>query len=197
MKIASPTFAENAKIPKIYAKLGGNQRPPLEISDVPANTKSLVIICHDPDAPGRDGFYHWTVWNLPSKTTEITGESLPADAVEGITSWGRPGWGGPQPPFGHAPLSILRVRAGHDIRFTRQHQTQRTHRHPHAAHHRPSRADWKIRCVGYCAAGIGCCHNVHKVLYDIDPTKTTSGILTRYLDYLLYNPTNISNLATY
>lgn len=100
MKIASPAFAENAKIPKIYAKLGGNQRPPLEISDVPANTKSLVVVCHDPDAPERDGFYHWTVWNLPSKTTEITGESLPADAVEGMTSWGCSGWDGPQPPFG-------------------------------------------------------------------------------------------------
>ena len=95
MKISSPAFAENAIIPKIYAKLGGNQRPPLEISDVPADTKSLAIVCHDPDAPGRDGFYHWTVWNLPSKTTEITGESLPAGAVEGVTSWGRP-----QPPFG-------------------------------------------------------------------------------------------------
>ena len=95
MKISSSAFAENAKIPKVYSKLGGNQRPPLEIDDVPADAKSLAIVCHDPDAPGRDGFYHWTVWNLPSKTTEITGESLPADAVEGMTSWG-----GPQPPFG-------------------------------------------------------------------------------------------------
>ena len=100
MKIASPAFAENAKIPKNYSKLGGNQRPPLEVSGVPADAKSLAIVCHDPDTPGRDGFYHWTVWNLPSKTTEITGESLPAGAVEGMTSWGRPGWNGPQPPFG-------------------------------------------------------------------------------------------------
>ena len=100
MNITSPAFTENAKIPKIYAKLGGNQRPPLEIGDVPANAKSLAIICHDPDAPGSDEFYHWTVWNLPAKTTEITSESLPVDAVEGITSWGRPGWNGPQPPFG-------------------------------------------------------------------------------------------------
>ena len=100
MNITSPAFTENAKIPKIYAKLGGNQRPPLEIGDVPANAKSLAIICHDPDAPGSDGFYHWTVWNLPAKTTEITSGSLPVDAVEGITSWGRPGWNGPQPPFG-------------------------------------------------------------------------------------------------
>ena len=37
---------------------------------------------------------------MPAKTTKITGESLPTDAVEGITNWGRPGWGGPQPPFG-------------------------------------------------------------------------------------------------
>ena len=99
MKIASPAFTENAKIPKIYSKLGGNQRPPFAINDVPAEAKSLVIICHDPDAPGRDGFYHWTVWNLPAKTTEITDGSPPAGAVEGITSWGRPGWGGPQPPL--------------------------------------------------------------------------------------------------
>lgn len=100
MNITSPAFTENAKLPKICAKLGGNQRPPLEIGDVPANAKSLAIICHDPDAPGSDGFYHWTVWNLPAKTTEITSESLPAGAVEGVTSWGQPGWGGPQPPFG-------------------------------------------------------------------------------------------------
>lgn len=100
MNITSPAFTENAKLPKIYAKLGGNQRPPLEIGDVPANSKSLAIICHDPDAPGRDGFYHWTVWNLPAKTTEIAGESLPLGAVEGMTSWGEPGWNGPQPPFG-------------------------------------------------------------------------------------------------
>lgn len=100
MNITSPAFTENAKIPKIYAKLGGNQRPSLKIGDVPANAKSLAIICRDPDAPGRDGFYHWTVWNLPAKTTEITSESLPAGAVEGITSWSKPGWGGPQPPFG-------------------------------------------------------------------------------------------------
>ena len=100
MKIASPAFNENANIPKIYSKFGGNQRPPLEISGVPADAKSLAIVCHDPDAPGRDGFYHWTVWNLPAKTTEIISESLPLGTVEGVTSWGRPGWGRPQPPFG-------------------------------------------------------------------------------------------------
>ena len=100
MKISSPAFAENAKIPKACARLGGNRRPTLRIASVPANAKSLAIICHDPDAPGRDGFYHWTVWNLPPETTEIAADTLPNGAVEGITSWGRSGYGGPQPPFG-------------------------------------------------------------------------------------------------
>lgn len=100
MNISSPDFADGAKIPKACARLGGNRRPTLRIAGVPANAKNLAVICHDPDAPGRDGFYHWTVWNLPAKTTEIAGESLPMGVVEGITSWGRSGYGGPQPPFG-------------------------------------------------------------------------------------------------
>ena len=100
MNILSPDFADGAKIPKACTRLGGNRRPTLRIAGVPANAKSLAIICHDPDAPGRDGFYHWTVWNLPPETTEIAADTLPNGAVEGITSWGRSGYGGPQPPFG-------------------------------------------------------------------------------------------------
>ena len=100
MDISSPDFADGAKIPKACTRLGGNRRPTLRIAGVPANAKSLAVICHDPDAPGRDGFYHWTVWNLPPETTEIAADTLPNGAVEGITSWGRSGYGGPQPPFG-------------------------------------------------------------------------------------------------
>lgn len=83
MKVTSPAFKNNAKIPKIYSRFGGNQRPPLAISDVPDGTKSLAIVCYGPDAPFIGGFYHWIVWNLPPTTT-----------------WGKPGWGGPHPAFG-------------------------------------------------------------------------------------------------
>ncbi len=100
MKLSSTAFEDNGKIPKIYSRFGGNQRPPLAIANVPTSAQSLVLICHDPDAPGRTGFYHWTVWNIPATTTELTSTNLPDGATEGITSWGTPGWGGPQPPFG-------------------------------------------------------------------------------------------------
>ena len=121
MNISSPAFADNAKIPKIYAKLGGNQRPPLEISEVPAETKTLAIICHDPDAPGRDGFYHWTVWNLPADTTTITSNSLLIGTVEGITSWGSPWLERPTTTVWHTPLPILRVCIRYDTGFIGRH----------------------------------------------------------------------------
>ena len=154
MKITSPAFNENAKIPKIYSKLGGNQRPPLEISDVPSDAKSLVIVCHDPDAPGRDGFYHWTVWNVPAKTTEITGESLAHGRRRRDYQLGQTWLGRAAAAVWHAPLSILCVRAGYDTGLARHHQSQRTHRRPHDAHHRSGRIDWKVWCVGYFAAGL-------------------------------------------
>lgn len=100
MKITSPAFDNDTKIPVEYSHLRGNIRPPLVISDTPSTAKSLVIICHDPDAPLLGGFYHWTAWNIPPDTTQINSDTLPNQVVEGVTSWGEPGWNGPQPPFG-------------------------------------------------------------------------------------------------
>ena len=80
--------------------LFGNQRPPLTISDVPDGTQSLAVVCYSPDAPFIGGFYHWIVWNLPPTTTEIGSDYLPHGVIEGTTTWGKPGWGGPHPAFG-------------------------------------------------------------------------------------------------
>jgi len=40
-----------------------NTSPPLDWSGVPAGTKSLLLICNDPDAPGST-FHHWAVYNI-------------------------------------------------------------------------------------------------------------------------------------
>lgn len=130
MKITSPAFAENTKIPKIYSKLGGNQRPPLKIDGVPADAKSLAVVCHDPDAPGRDGFYHWTVWNVPTETTEITSKSLPAGAVEGMTSWG-----GPQSPFGTHRYQFYVYVLDTTLDLPSDTKPKELHRRPHATHY--------------------------------------------------------------
>jgi len=99
MKLTSSAFEHNQKIPSQYTCDGENINPPLTISDVPQNAKSLVLIMDDPDAPSGD-WVHWTAWNIAPQTTEIAENSTPAGAVEGLTSFGKPGYGGPCPPSG-------------------------------------------------------------------------------------------------
>lgn len=99
MKISSPMFQNNSAIPKKYTCDGENTNPPLEISEIPVEVQSLVLIVDDPDAPGGT-WVHWTVWNIDPKTTRIEENSVPIKAVEGTTSFGRTGYGGPCPPSG-------------------------------------------------------------------------------------------------
>jgi Raf kinase inhibitor-like YbhB/YbcL family protein len=97
MEISSPLFGDKQPIPSKYTCDGENINPPLRIKDVPEEAKSLVLIMEDPDAPSGL-FTHWLVWNL-SPTTEIIAEgTLPPEAIEGETSFGEVGYGGPCPP---------------------------------------------------------------------------------------------------
>lgn len=97
--IASPAFAHEAAIPAFFTCDGENVSPPLSISGVPEGARSLVLIVDDSDAP--DGtFTHWIVMDIPPDTREIAQETVPEGAVEGTTSFGRPGYSGPCPPSG-------------------------------------------------------------------------------------------------
>lgn len=97
MKLESPAFEHNQKIPSKHTCDGKNINPPLKIESVPEATKSLVLIMDDPDAP-RGTWVHWTLWNISPDTKEIPENSILAGAIEGVTSFGKPGYGGPCPP---------------------------------------------------------------------------------------------------
>lgn len=99
MKLTSPVFNDGGYIPVKYTCDGENVNPPLEISGVPENAKSLALIVDDPDAPAGD-WVHWTLWNIPPQTKNILENNIPAGAIEGKTDFGRPGYGGPCPPSG-------------------------------------------------------------------------------------------------
>lgn len=65
LTVDSPAFTPNGMIPVKYTCEGFNISPPLIITDIPAGTKTLVLIVHDPDANEAGGVTHWVVWNLP------------------------------------------------------------------------------------------------------------------------------------
>lgn len=99
MKLTSAAFKANDPIPSRYTCDGENINPPLSIEGVPAHTKTLALIVDDPDAPAGT-WTHWTVWNIPSAQTRLEAGTDPLDAVQGMTSFGKPGYGGPCPPSG-------------------------------------------------------------------------------------------------
>lgn len=98
MQLTSKAFTHEGAIPPQYTCDGNNTCPTLEILDVPENAKSLALIFDDPDAPGGT-FLHWTIWNIPPYTETIESD-LPEDVIEGRTSFGETGYGGPCPPDG-------------------------------------------------------------------------------------------------
>lgn len=99
MVILTPAFKNGENIPSKYTCDGDNVNPRLEISDVPAEAKSLILIMDDPDSPSGT-WLHWSVWNIDPKTTEIPENSVPQGAVEGMTGFGETGYGGPCPHSG-------------------------------------------------------------------------------------------------
>lgn len=91
---------------------GKNISPQLSWHNAPAATKSFAITAYDPDAPTGSGWWHWVVFNIAKSVDNLktgasaSGEgkgSMPAGAVESITSYGSTGFGGACPPKGDKP----------------------------------------------------------------------------------------------
>lgn len=98
MKITTD-FDHNSNIPSKYTCDGQDLAPDLIISDVPTDAKELVLIVDDPDAP-MGTWVHWVVYNIPVETKKIEYKNLPKATKQGMTDFGRIGWGGPCPPSG-------------------------------------------------------------------------------------------------
>lgn len=119
MRFTSYSFQDNQPIPdeyafcvydpKHHATPGSNINPAFEWSGMPEGTKSLVLICHDPDAPSkpddvnqedrevpaslpRMNFYHWVLVDLPKDPASIR----EGEFSNGVTVGGKPGTAGPR-----------------------------------------------------------------------------------------------------
>jgi len=99
MKLTS-VFNDSEEIPLKYTTDGEDINPPLNISEVPEDTKSLALIIDDPDAVSRNSWVHWVVWNISPETTKIEEGDVPKGAIEGMNDFRRKSYGGPAPPSG-------------------------------------------------------------------------------------------------
>ncbi|MFX1465633.1 MAG: YbhB/YbcL family Raf kinase inhibitor-like protein [Promethearchaeota archaeon] len=99
LEIRSPAFNNEELIPKKYTCQGDDVNPELVIQGIPEETKSLVLIMDDPDAP-IGAWDHWVVWNLDPSILKIAEDSIPKGGVVGKNSWRRNDYGGPCPPSG-------------------------------------------------------------------------------------------------
>ncbi len=114
MTITSRIFQNGGEIPKQYTCDGRGAIPAVQWSGVPAGTRRLRLVVHDPDAPLPGGYTHWTVGNI-APTTEAM-PPVPAGAEE-VVKW-RP----PCPPAGspaHHYQWILTALSSPDVVLAR------------------------------------------------------------------------------
>lgn len=97
---------------------GGNKSPALSWTNAPEGTKSFAVTMYDPDAPTGSGWWHWVAFNIPANVTKLpTGAGdpkanlMPPGAVQSVTDFGAPGYGGPCPPPGKPHRYIFTVFA--------------------------------------------------------------------------------------
>jgi Raf kinase inhibitor-like YbhB/YbcL family protein len=110
MRLASSSFDHGSFIPDQYAfgvpgdgvpmAFGANRSPHLAWSDVPAGTRSLALVCVDPDVPSvfddanqpgrsiardlrRQDFIHWVLVDIPATCPELATGSCGEGVVPG------------------------------------------------------------------------------------------------------------------
>lgn len=106
LHLASPAFADGARLPERFTADGEGVSPPLFWTGVPEGTLSLALIVEDPDAPAPQPLVHAVVWGLAVdgdlKEGAIRADGAgDADRDVGRNSFFGEGWLPPDPPTGH------------------------------------------------------------------------------------------------
>jgi Raf kinase inhibitor-like YbhB/YbcL family protein len=120
MKVTSTAFEEGGAIPKKYTGDGADVSPQLKWGGDPDGTKSFALICDDPDAPRKEPWVHWVLFNIAAKTASDGFElsegvpakgDLGAQGMQGRNDFGNIGYGGPAPPPGKPHRYYFKVYA--------------------------------------------------------------------------------------
>jgi len=115
LTLTSPAFAEGRSIPTKHTGDGKDVSPALQWGGVPDGSRSLALICDDPDAPVGT-WVHWVLFNVPPTIAELPENVPPAETVangakQGRNDFGHLGYGGPAPPPGRPHRYFFKLYA--------------------------------------------------------------------------------------
>jgi len=109
LTVTSTAFEHQGWMPACCTCDGENVSPHLAWDGAPESTRSFVVWMEDRDVPAPSlrlfTWVHWLVYDIPAEVKALPG-ALPKTAVldngakQGVTSFRRPGYGGPCPPLG-------------------------------------------------------------------------------------------------
>ncbi len=110
MQVNSTSFLKNQTVGNKYifnsfGCKGQNISPDIQWSQAPKDAKYFAVTIYDPDASTGSGWWHWVVFNIPAHINQLEegaskSTSMPTGAIESLTDFGVPGYGGPCPPPG-------------------------------------------------------------------------------------------------
>ena len=102
LSLSSPQFSDGEQMPDWTGYANANENPELEISGVPSDTESLVLVVDDPDAQPVAGhtWNHWVAWDIDPSIGTIPRDWDSGSATEGYNDFIEQGYGGPSPPEG-------------------------------------------------------------------------------------------------
>jgi Raf kinase inhibitor-like YbhB/YbcL family protein len=104
MKLISPVFTHQKKIPEKYTCDSEDISPALKWESALLETEAFALIMDDPDA-SVGTWIHWVIYNIPAEINALgeavpRSKELPNGIKQGKNSWGRIGYGGPCPSSG-------------------------------------------------------------------------------------------------
>lgn len=115
MKLNSLDFKNNDYIDEKFTCQGKNEAPRLSWQEVPSGTESFVLIVDDPDAPQKEPFVHWVLYNIPASVRDLVNQlghkEITDDGTQGVNSLKKIGYDGPCPPKGNFHHYIFNLYA--------------------------------------------------------------------------------------
>ncbi|MBV8778251.1 MAG: YbhB/YbcL family Raf kinase inhibitor-like protein [Alphaproteobacteria bacterium] len=123
--LSSPNVKSGSPMARaqVLASCGGqNLSPALNWAGEPAGTQSFAVTMIDTDARNGAGWWHWSVFNIPSSVHGLAAgagragsDGLPQGAVQGRNDYGSASYGGPCPPPGdhahHYEITVYALKA--------------------------------------------------------------------------------------